>query len=575
MKCLLVAINSKYIHSNPAVYLLMECAEKRNIAKVEIELAEYTINHHASEIFNDIYLHHADIVCFSTYIWNIEYVCQLVRNLKNLCPEITIWLGGPEVSYDCESFLRGLPQADGILYGEGEESFPKLLEYYAGLNTNEAIKENKSLPDGCAWIDEKGVFHKTNPCAPVSMEELPFIYQKAGRMDSFENRIIYYESSRGCPFSCSYCLSSIDKRLRFRPLEQVKHELSFFLEKKVPQVKFVDRTFNCKKTHAMEIWRFIRDNDNRVTNFHFEIAADILDDEELELLKTMRPGLIQLEIGVQTANPKTIEAINRKMNLSRVFEITKKIREAHNIHQHLDLIAGLPYEDYESFGHSFDTVYSMKPSQLQLGFLKVLKGSFMYEQAKQFGILYQQEPPYEVMKTPWLSYDDVIRLKGIEEIVEMYYNSTQFTNTIQLFEKQYNRPFELFEALSDEYRQAGLHEKKHSRESQYQFMLEFAKKRLSIELSLVRQTLTLDYYLRDHARKRPEFALNQEMYKEEIREVCIETFKDRSYKEIIRDYHIEVFIPPFVEEKTFVLFDYKTRDPLDQNVNTLTIPDKN
>ena len=582
MRCLLVAINSKYIHSNPAVYLLRECAlrdlQKKQISGIEIELAEYTINHHASEIFDDIYLHHADLVCFSCYIWNIEYVRQLVRNLKNLCPNVKIWVGGPEVSYDCESFLRSLPQVDGILYGEGERSFPALLEHYAAReddaeheNETNSKCENHSkceinaFPDGSAWLDENKVFHQTNPQPLTPMDELPFIYEEAGRMEGFQNRIIYYETSRGCPFSCSYCLSSIDKKLRFRPLGTVKKELAFFLEQRVPQVKFVDRTFNCKKSHAMAIWQFIRDHDNGVTNFHFEIAADILDEEEIALLRTMRPGLVQLEIGVQTANPDTIHAINRKMDLARVAQVTETIRQAHNIHQHLDLIAGLPLEDYESFGHSFDVVYKMKPSQLQLGFLKVLKGSPMQAQASRYGILSQAEPPYEVLKTPWLSYDDIIRLKGLEEMVETYYNSGQFLHTIEILQEQFDRPFILFEALSDEYRVRKMHEKKHSREAQYQFILDFAAARTTLDDILVRQVLTLDYYLRDYARKRPSFALEQDSYKEEIRAVCLKAFPESSYKDVIRDYHIEVFEPPFTDEKQFVLFDYKHRDPLDQN----------
>ena len=597
MKCLLVAINSKYIHSNPAVYLLRECAlrdlKQKQIFGVEVELAEYTINHHASEIFDEIYLHHADLICFSCYIWNIEYVRQLVRNLKNLCPNVKIWVGGPEVSYDCESFLRSLPQVDGILYGEGEKSFPALIEYYAAREkdlkcendsksecdakskkrdmqdaSDQTKKMNPSsemLPNGTAWLDENGVFHQTSPQPLTPMEDLPFIYDEAGRMEGFKNRIIYYETSRGCPFSCSYCLSSIDKKLRFRPLDTVKKELAFFLEQRVPQVKFVDRTFNCKKSHAMAIWQFIRDHDNGVTNFHFEIAADILDEEEIALLKTMRPGLVQLEIGVQTANPDTIHAINRKMDLERVAQVTETIRQSHNIHQHLDLIAGLPLEDYESFGHSFDVVYQMKPSQLQLGFLKVLKGSPMQAQASQYGILSQAEPPYEVLKTPWLSYDDIIRLKGLEEMVETYYNSGQFSNTVKVLCKQFDRPFLLFEALSDEYRARKMHEKKHSREAQYQFIRDFAAARTTLDDILVRQVLTLDYYLRDYARKRPSFALEQDSYKEEIRAVCLKAFPESSYKDVIRDYHIEVFVPPFTDEKQFVLFNYQHRDPLDQN----------
>lgn len=554
MKCLLAAINSKYIHSNPAVYLLKACADKRRLPGVETEAAEYTINHHAAEILDDIYLHHADLICFSCYIWNIDYVKTLVRNLKRICPNTAIWLGGPEVSYDCRAVLGELCEADGILYGEGEKSFPGLLEHYA-LGT--------AFPEGCAWIDGAGVFHQTEAPQPVAMEEIPFIYRGADKRlpKCFQNRILYYETSRGCPFSCSYCLSSIDKRLRFRPLGLVKEELAFFLEQRVPQVKFVDRTFNCKKEHAMEIWRFLRDHDNGVTNFHFEIAADLLDEEELDLLAQLRPGLVQLEIGVQTANPETIAAIHRRMDLKKVERVTGIIRRQQNIHQHLDLIAGLLLEDYQSFRHSFDVVYRMRPSQLQLGFLKVLKGSPMYEQAKQYGVIYQAEPPYEVLETPWLTHEELICLKGVEEMVEIYYNSGQFLNTIRSLEEAFESPFQLYEALAEKYRQNRMHEKKHRREAQYQFLLDFALG----EKPRIRQLLTLDYYLREYAKKRPAFADEQDLYKEEIRAVCRRTFPLLPYKDVISRYHIEVFTPPFTKEKQFWLFDYEARDPLTGN----------
>lgn len=572
MKCLLAAINSKYIHSNPAVYLLKDCAERRKIPGVTVELAEYTINHHAAEIFDDIYLRHADLVCFSCYIWNMEYVRKLVRNLKQLCPRMQIWLGGPEVSYDCEVCLRELPQTDGILYGEGERSFPELLEFLKKRLPDMV----DGMPDGCAWIDSQGIFRQTKPQEPVLMDEIPFIYQDmdgTSRMEQFQNRILYYETSRGCPFSCSYCLSSIDKKLRFRSMDLVKQELSFFLENRVRQVKFVDRTFNCKKSHAIEIWRFLRDHDNGVTNFHFEIAADLLDEEEIGLLGTMRPGLVQLEIGVQTANPDTIAAINRKMNLERVARVTEEIRKVHNIHQHLDLIAGLPMENYESFGRSFDVVYRMKPSQLQLGFLKVLKGSPMQRQAEQYRILFQAEPPYEVLQTPWLSYEEVIRLKGVEEMVELYYNSGQFTGTVPVLLQSFERPFELFEALADSYRRCGMQEKKYSREAQYQFLLKFGAEQGWTEerMLVLRQAMTLDYYRREYAKKRPAFALSMDPYKEELRAACRNEFPDRSYKEILQDYHPEVFVPPFTGKQEIWLFDYKHRDPLDQNASVIKI----
>ena len=569
MKILLAAVNAKYIHSNLAVYSLKAYAEDP-----AVEIGEYTINQQKDDILMDIYKRKPDILCLSCYIWNLDYIEEIVLEIGKLRPDMPIWLGGPEVSYDAQDVLRRLPCVKGVMKGEGEKTFKEICRIYR----NEFEKKKEDVDN--SWkksesVDNQlknviGITFRTEeneiidkPWRPImDLSEVPFVYD---HIEDFEHKIIYYETSRGCPFSCSYCLSSIDKKLRFRPLDTVKKELAFFLEQRVPQVKFVDRTFNCKKSHAMAIWQFICDHDNGVTNFHFEIAADILDEEEIALLKTMRPGLVQLEIGVQTANHDTIHSINRKMDLARVAQVTEKIRQFHNIHQHLDLIAGLPLEDYESFGHSFDVVYQMKPSQLQLGFLKVLKGSPMQAQASQYGILSQAEPPYEVLKTPWLSYDDIIRLKGLEEMVETYYNSGQFSNTVKVLCKQFDRPFLLYEALSDEYRARKMHEKKHSREAQYQFIRDFAAARTTLDDILVRQVLTLDYYLRDYARKRPSFALEQDSYKEEIRAVCLKAFPESSYKDVIRDYHIEVFVPPFTDEKQFVLFNYQHRDPLDQN----------
>lgn len=579
MRCLLVAINSKYIHSNPAVYLLRECAlrdlKQKQIFGVEVELAEYTINHHASEIFDDIYLHHADLVCFSCYIWNIEYVRQLVRNLKNLCPSVKIWVGGPEVSYDCESFLRSLLQVDGVLYGEGEKSFPALIEYYAARE-KDANPLSKTFPDGAAWLDENGIFHQTSPQPLTPMEDLPFIYDEAGRMDGFKNRIIYYETSRGCPFSCSYCLSSVDKRLRFRDIELVKKELRFFLDHNVPQVKFVDRTFNCKHDHSIAIWKYIMEHDNGITNFHFEIAADILNEEELELLEQMRPGLVQLEIGVQSTNPKTIKEIHRVMDFEKVSRIVRRIQERGNVHEHLDLIAGLPYEDVESFAHSFDDVYALKPEQLQLGFLKVLKGSFMQEHQKEYGIVHKAHPPYEVLYTKWISYEDVLRLKGVEEMVEVYYNSRQFTNTMEELEKEYDSAFDMYDRLAAYYEENDYNSVQHKRSARYEILLNYVRKYHKEKEDLFREVLTYDYYLRENAKSRPGFAGEYPVTKDVAR-AFYET--EEETHEYLTDYgkydrnqmrkmtHLEYF----KLTDTYILFDYQNRNPLNQEARVCKI----
>ncbi len=547
MKCLLAAINAKYIHSNLAVYNLKACGA--GIPGAQVEIREYTINHRASEILDSLYMEQADLMGFSCYIWNIEYVKTLVRDLKRICPDTRVWLGGPEVSFRCEELLRELPEADGILFGEGEESFPGLLRHYV---------QGAPWPEGCAYRED-GQIKRTPAAPPADMGKIPFAY---GDLKDFENRIIYYETSRGCPFSCSYCLSSIDKTLRFRPMDMVKRELSFFLAHEVPQVKFVDRTFNCKKSRSMEIWSYIRDHDNGITNFHFEITADILTDEELELLRTMRPGLVQLEIGVQSTNPDTMAAIRRNMDLERVRTVTAAIGNGGNVHRHLDLIAGLPYEGYESFGRSFDDVYAMEPDQLQLGFLKVLKGSPMEEDAERYGIVSQWEPPYEVLRTPWLSHEELIRLKQVEEMTEICYNSRQFPFTLKELVRRSGRPFLLFEELGREYAGSGMAGRRHMREALYTFLLEFILRRFPEDGEKFRQLLTLDYYMRENAKKRPAFAPPARREKE--RGVLETAFPGRPVKELLRQYHVESFQGSSPEEACW-LFDYGRRDPLTGN----------
>ena len=404
MKFLLVALNAKYIHSNPAVYSLRSYVGEA--LQKHVEIAEYTINHSFGEVLADIYKRKPDVIGFSCYIWNISMILELIPEVSKLLPEVPIWLGGPEVSFDATQLLAKYPMVTGVMIGEGEETFRELLEYYTqGQDGSLQGISGLCLPEGY-----------TAPRELTDISTLPFLYQD---LENFQNRIIYYESSRGCPFRCSYCLSSIDKKVRLRDLEIVKQELQFFLDHKVKQVKFVDRTFNCNHVHAMEIWQYLSEHDNGVTNFHFEIAADILKDAEIELLGKLRPGLVQLEIGVQSTNPRTLEAIHRSMNVEKLEEIVATIHAGRNVHQHLDLIAGLPFEDYDSFGASFNRVYAMAPQQLQLGFLKVLKGSEMHERAEEFGIHYLDKPPYEVLFTNWLSYEDVLKLNRVEEMVEL------------------------------------------------------------------------------------------------------------------------------------------------------------
>ena len=464
MKILLNAVNAKYIHSNLAVYSIRANAgEYRD----QIELGEYTINQYVEEILQDIYKKKPDLIAFSCYIWNIRHIRELVRELRKVLPKVPIWLGGPEASYDAEGLLKNYPEVTGVLVGEGEESFYELCKFYDGkLKSLDEVK-------GIAYRKEGEIVVK--PYAFVKdLSSLKFAYED---FQDFEHKIIYYESSRGCPFSCSYCLSSIDKSVRFRSLDQVKAELQTFIDAKVPQVKFVDRTFNCKVSHAMAIWNFIHENDNGITNFHFEVAADLITEEELELFAKMRKGLIQLEIGVQSTNEETVCEIRRKMNFEKVADMVTRVKNLGNIHQHLDLIAGLPNEDYESFGKSFNDVFALYPEQLQLGFLKVLKGSYMYENREAYGLVYRSEPPYEVLSTNWVSYDEMIRLKGIEQMVELYYNSHQYDRTLNAVLEEEDSAFGFFESLADDYRAKGYHLVNHSRKEKYYILKDFLERR--------------------------------------------------------------------------------------------------
>ena len=553
MKILLAACNAKYIHSNLAVYNLKSCSGEYSSRVV---VKEYTINQIRDDILKDIYLEKPDVICFSCYIWNISFVRELVPDLKKILPQVEFWAGGPEVSYDAVEFLKKNPAFFGVMVGEGEETFHELAGYYI-----ERKPETLSEIRGVAFRDEnkdRNIVH-TGWRELMDLSKVPFAYSN---LTEFKNRIIYYESSRGCPFSCSYCLSSIDKKLRFRDIELVKKELQFFIDNKVPQVKFVDRTFNCKHDHAMEIWRYITEHDNGITNFHFEISADLLRAEELALMKTMRPGLIQLEIGVQSTNPQTIKAIRRTMDFEKLKRIVDQIHSFGNIHQHLDLIAGLPYEGYDSFHKSFCDVYALHPEQFQLGFLKVLKGSHMMEMTGEYQILYKDREPYEVLSTAWLTYGEILRLKMVESMVEVYYNSGQFKNTLVFLEKYFDDPFRMYEALGRFYEKKGYSEISHSRMRRYEILMEFAGEQKEIPPEALSDVMLLDLYLRENLKSRPSFASDQKPYERQIRDY-------RKAKKISKTAHIEVF-----RDGKRLLFDYTDRDPLTNNAQLTDITDE-
>ena len=540
MKVLLCALNAKYVHSNLAVHYLKEYAnsylrdkgddlDKVNtidevsvLDEVDILIEELSINQPFDDIMAVIYQHKPDKLFFSCYIWNISIVKELVVELKKVLPKCEIWLGGPEVSYDKEEMLGRYPQLEGIVAGPGEEDF---LQIISGKKTEGSI----------------------------TLDSIPFPYKD---MEVLKNKIIYYESSRGCPFSCSYCLSSKERNLEFRSIELVKKELKYFVDNNIKQVKLVDRTFNCNGKRAREIWEFLYEHDKGITNFHFEIAADLLSDEDLAILKKLRPGLVQFEIGVQSTNKETLKEIERNMDFAKVTTAVKQIKAFDNIHLHLDLIAGLPLEDYHSFIKSFNHVYNLKPNKIQLGFLKVLKGSAMEEKATKYNLIYQSRPPYQVLSTTWLTYQDILKLNMVEEMLEVYYNSGQFANALDYLVGYFETPFRLYEELGEYYADKGCLNLSHSRQSRYELLIGFViekshvaeenhvtKKRhvaktcqgdeklnlrkdkivihdnsvidVDINIDKFRQLLTLDYYLRENVKKRPKFAGEETVTKKE------------------------------------------------------------
>lgn len=574
MKTVLVAINAKYIHSNLAVYSLRSYARTFGY---EPKLLEFTINQQKDQILKGIYEAKPDLLCFSCYIWNLSYAEEIIEDIKKILPKVTIWAGGPEVSYDAPKFLKRHPEVDGIMCAEGEKTLTELISYY-----EIGKSQGKSL-DGINGIvyQENKTIHQTPLRDIMNMDDLVFPYED---LKDFEHKIIYYESSRGCPFSCSYCLSSIDKKLRFRSFSLVEKELEFFLAHKVPQVKFVDRTFNCKKSHAMAIWTYIKEHDNGITNFHFEVAADLLTEDEIALIQTMRPGLIQLEIGVQSTNEKTLAEIHRKTDFEEITRKVKAVQKGEKVHQHLDLIAGLPYENYESFGHSFNDVYALKPEQLQLGFLKVLKGSYMAEAAEGYGCVHKAKPPYEVLGTRWLSYEEILKLKGVEEMVEVYYNSGQFQKTIRAMEHLFETVFSMYEELADFYEKNGYNEVSHTRIRRYEILQEFLQEK-EANLEYFKQLMIFDLYARENMKTRPQWANDLSAYKMQILDFYK---KEEENPELLTDYqgyqarqtikmtHIEVFTYDVINENEEkgaypVLFDYKKRSPLTNDAKAVSV----
>ena len=513
VKILLTAVNAKYIHTCPAVYSLRAYALSCREPFPEIQTAEYTINDRYQDVLSGIMEADADVVAFSTYIWNIDTVCRLIRDIRRIRKQsVQIWAGGPEASYRPEEFLRETG-ADLVMVGEGEVTFSALasgfmsssLQAESVLSAGDAGDSSLEKIRGIAFLRDGKLVH-TGMAAPVDLASVPFLYED---LSLFTNRILYYESSRGCPFSCAYCLSGKERGVRYRPMDLVLKELQFFLDHKVKQVKFVDRTFNASSERALTIWNYLRDHDNGVTNFHFEIEADRMTDEELVLLSSLRPGLVQLEIGVQSANPDTLRSVHRSTSLDAVRRLMSVLTPSQNINLHLDLIAGLPWEDLESFRHSFQSVYDMRPHQLQLGFLKLLPGTELYERREEYGLVCSPAAPYEVLQTKWITFEELTLLHRISDRVEEFVNSQGFRRSLPLAEDLFPDAFSLFAALSEYYRQNGYEAKRPSVQNRYRIFTDFVLQTLAEhpEISAgkkqqITETIRLDMALHVHPSRR-------------------------------------------------------------------------
>ncbi len=577
MKTVIAALNSKYIHSSLAPWYLKAACDGQ---LSEIKVLEHTINESMDAILSSMYMEKSDVAAFSCYIWNIEYILKLAENLKKVLPEVIIVLGGPEVSFNAGQVLAENNFVDYIIKGEGEKPFSMLIKYLCG-------ELKGGLPDIPGLVYRSGGGGTAVKCQSIAgkLDSIPSPYTHE-MLSGLKNKIAYYESSRGCPFSCSYCLSSVLKGVRYFSMDRVKNDLDKLVGAGVSQVKFIDRTFNSSKDRAKEIFKYIIERFGRregpVVNFHFEAAADLFDSEMLEILKCSPPGLIQFEIGIQTTNINTLQAVNRKTDLKRLFKNAAELKNMGNIHIHLDLIAGLPYEDMASFIRSFDAAVSLRPHQLQLGFLKLLNGSRLKEQARDHGYRFRGYPPYEVLYNNYISFEDMLRLKQVEQMADRYYNAGRFTRSLEyIMENCFDSAFELYYRLSLFSREKGCLDRPVPGRMLYTILAEFiASLGVKEDAEVLCQLLKLDFLSSDNSNNLPcgldrifetgfkdrcfEFLRNADNVKS-----YLPLFSDVPAKQIFKQVHFEIFSRDLfnnnergslAESKTVVLFDYKSRD---------------
>ena len=542
-KIVLAGINSQYVHLNLAVRYLKKYVEANSDLKIEIY--ETNINNQVFNIIKDIYELNPDKIIFSTYIWNKEYIVEIVKELKKVLPNVEIILGGPEVSYKWEKFMANMPEVDALLLGEGEKVILNFLTKKDKKALGVVYRENGEI-----------IFNGIEPIIE-NLDIVPFPYEDWELED--RTKIFYYESSRGCPFSCSYCLSSIDKTVRYYSLDRVKKDLKRFLDSPIKLLKFVDRTFNLKKERYMEIWKFLLENYREGITFHFEINANIFDDETLDFLEKVPKGYFQFEIGVQSINPETMVAIKRNNILDKLAHNVRRI--SRNIHLHLDLIAGLPYETYDIFKDSFNYVYNLKPEMIQLGFLKLLKGTQMYDEVEKYQYKYYSKPPYEVFSNKFISFGELVKLKNLEKMLDYYYNSEKFSYTCDfVIKNNFDSAFTFFEKIADYYDKKEYLKISHKEVALFNILYDFYVENNLKDLDIFVEFLKYDYLALGKPGSYPEWLKsnkNSELHNQLIKDSEFKSVREGHKNSELEEFKYNIFTNK--RENINIFFNYKTK----------------
>ncbi|MCR8843911.1 DUF4080 domain-containing protein [Paenibacillus sp. SC116] len=485
MKVVLATLNAKYIHTS----LALRCLKAHCEPEFPIELAEFTIKDPVMNIVSDLYQRKPDVIGFSCYIWNIEETIKVISMLRKVLPEVKVVLGGPEVSYDTTYWMERLPDVDFIIVGEGEET---LLHLLREMSTDRKYH----FVFGVAYRNKAGEILVNPPRPKLDLNQIPSPYRFAEDLPDLGRRVVYFETSRGCPFSCQFCLSSIEVGVRYFDMERTKSDLLYLINNGAKLIKFVDRTFNIKRDYAMEIFQFLIDNHNGCV-FQFEITADIMRPEVLDFLaEHAPPGIFRFEIGVQSTNDPTNELVKRRQNFAKLTRTVTKVKNSGKIDQHLDLIAGLPLEDYEIFRTTFNDVFALRPEEIQLGFLKLLRGTGLRIDAAKYGYVYMDHAPYEMLSNDMLPFDDVVRLKRLEDVLEKYWNSHRLDTTMEhLMEREFGSPFDFFQAFGDYWEGQGWQKIGHQLEDLFVRLSSFLEGRELKHPEVAQGLMRLDYFM--------------------------------------------------------------------------------